>query len=374
MNRSEKFLKAHLEGERFEQHTIPLDLLRDLSAIEDLIVEAAKWQYLQDHPERVRVPKGFTDTVFLSLAAIESGSAVATINLVVKTEELFDQAELYFDRARESVLGAINAAEQSGPILEHLPDTLLNYFNRIGRGLRQREALVLGNTENIMRARLTPQVRKTLVFATDKTKQYSEDVTLRGYVPEADQEHRTFQLLLVGGRRIGADIDPAHESVVIRAFNHYREKMKISVQGVGVYDKANRLQRIETVDHVAELDPLDIAARIDELKLLTDGWLDGRGRALDSGGLDWIQELLETHLPDGLPLPYLYPTPEGGIQAEWSIGGTEVSLEFDLAQHIGEWHGYDPTTGAELVEVLNFNEPEAIGWVVQQLEKLQHET
>ena len=48
---------------------------------------------LQDHPERVRVPKGFTDTVFLSLAAIESGSAVATINLVVKTEELFDQAE-----------------------------------------------------------------------------------------------------------------------------------------------------------------------------------------------------------------------------------------------------------------------------------------
>ena len=184
----------------------------------------------------------------------------------------------------------------------------------------------------------------------------------------------TFQLLLVGGRRIGADIDPAHESVVIRAFNHYREKMKISVQGVGVYDKANRLQRIETVDHVAELDPLDIAARIDELKLLTDGWLDGRGWALDSGGLDWIQELLETHLPDDLPLPYLYPTPEGGIQAEWSIGGTEVSLEFDLAQHTGEWHGYDPTTGAELVEVLNFNEPEAIGWVVQRLEELQHET
>ena len=106
---------------------------------------------------------------------MESGSAITTINLVVKTKELFDQAELYFDRARESVLGAITAAEQSGPILEHLPDILLNYFNRIGRGLRQREALVLGDGEGVARARLTPPVRKTLVFATDKAKQYSED-------------------------------------------------------------------------------------------------------------------------------------------------------------------------------------------------------
>lgn len=374
MNRSEIFLRAHLEGKRFEQHAIPLDLLRDLSAIEDLIVEAARWRYLQDHPERVRVPKGFTDTVFLSLSAIEAGSAIATINLVVKTEELFDQAELYFDRARESVLGAISAAGQSGPILEHLPDTLLNYFNRIGRGLRQQEALVLGDGRGVARARLTPPVRKTLVFATDKAKQYSEDVALRGYVPEADQERRTFQLQLAGGRRIGADIDPAHESVVIRAFNHYRDNMKISVQGVGVYDKANRLQRIESVDHVAELDPLDIAARIDELKLLTDGWLDGRGRAPDLGGLDWARELLETHLPDHVQLPYLYPKPDGGIQAEWSVGGIEISLELDLTEQSGDWHEFDPTSGAEVTETLDFREPAAISWVVSRLEELQLET
>lgn len=373
MIRSETFLRAHLEGERFEQHAIPLDLLRDLSAIEDLIVEAAKWRYLQEHPERVRVPKGFTDTVFLSLSAVEPGSAVATINLVVKTQELFDQAELYFDQARESVLGAISAAEQSGPILEHLPDTLLNYFNRIGRGLRQREALVLGDGEGVPRARLTPPVRKTLVFATDKAKQYSEEVTLRGYVPEADQERRTFQLQLAGGGRIGADIDPAHESVVIRAFNHYRDGMKISVQGVAVYDKANRLQRIESVDHVAELDPLDLAARIDELKLLADGWLDGKGRAPDPGGLDWARELLETHLPDHVQLPHLYPTPDGGIQAEWSLRGTEISLELNLEEQSGDWHELDPTSGEEVTEALSFSEPEAISWVVSRIEELQHE-
>jgi len=374
MNRLESFLKAQLEGERFEHHAIPLDLLRDLSSIEDLVVEAAKWRYLQDHPDRLRVPKGFTDTVFLSLSAIESGSAVATINLVVKTEELFDQTERYFERARESVLGAIGAAEQSGRILDHLPDNLLNYFNRIGRSLREGEALVLGDRDGATRGRLTPPVRKSLVFASDTARQYSEDVTLRGSVPEVDQERRSFQLQLAGGRRIGADIDPAHESVVLRAFNNYRDNMKISMQGVGIYDKANRLQRIESVDHVAELDPLDVAARIDELKLLADGWLDGAGKAPDNGALDWVQGLFETRFPDHLQLPFLYPTPDGGIQAEWSIGTTEITFEIDLTEQTGDWHEYNCESEDEIVKALHFEESDAIAWVVHRIEESQRET
>lgn len=113
-----------------------------------------------------------------------------------------------------------------------------------------------------------------------------------------------------------------------------------------------------------EHDPLDIAARIDKLRLLTDGWLDGRGRAPDPGGLDWARELLETHLPDHEQLPYLYPTPDGAIQAEWSIGGTDISLELDLTKQSGDWHEYDSTSGAELTETLDFREPEAGAVVV----------
>ena len=123
-----------------------------------------------------------------------------------------------------------------------------------------------------------------------------------------------------------------------------------------------------------EHDPLDLAARIDELKLLADGWLDGRGRAPDPGGLDWARELLETHLPDQLQLPHLYPTPDGGIQAEWSLRGTEISLDLDLEEQSGDWHEFDPTSGAEITEALNFSEPEAISWVVSRIEELQHET
>jgi hypothetical protein len=123
-----------------------------------------------------------------------------------------------------------------------------------------------------------------------------------------------------------------------------------------------------------EHDALDIAAQIDELKLLTDGWLDGRGKAPDPGGLDWARELLETHLPDHVQLPHLYPTPDGGIQAEWNLHGIEISLELDLTERSGDWHEYDSTPGAEVTETLDFREPGAISWVVSRLEELQHET
>jgi len=374
MNRLETFLRAQLEGSRFEQHAIPLDLLRDLAAIEDLVIEVAKWRYLQEHSERGRVPKGFTDTVFLALSAIEPGSAIAGIDLVVNSDELFDQTELYFERARGSILGAINAAAHSENILEYLPDNLLGYFNRVGRGLRDKETLVLGDRDGTIQSRLTQPVRKKLVFASERARQYSEDVVLRGLVPEVDQERRTFQLQLAGGRRVGVDIEPAHEDIVLKSFNNYRENMKISMQGVGFYDKAGHLQRIESVDHIVELDPLDVAARIDELRLLTYGWLDGLGKAPEQSGLDWVQELFDMNYPDHIPLPFLYPTPEGGIQAEWSIHTTEISLEIHLNEKTGVWHEYNSNGEYEDEKLLKLEDQKEFIWVVNRIEQLQRET
>ena len=41
-----EFLSPRLVGNRFDQHSIPLEVLKDLAALEELIVEVAKWHYL----------------------------------------------------------------------------------------------------------------------------------------------------------------------------------------------------------------------------------------------------------------------------------------------------------------------------------------
>ena len=67
-----------------------------------------------------------------------------------------------------------------------------------------------------------------------------------------------------------------------------------------------------------------------ELSQLKGGWLNGKGRAIDRNALNALVKAFGKHFDHSLPLPYLYPTAEGGVQAEWTIGDCEISLEFAL--------------------------------------------
>lgn len=92
------------------------------------------------------------------------------------------------------------------------------------------------------------------------------------------------------------------------------------------------------------LEPNDLSSRLRELRNLQEGWLDGAGRAPTIVGLDWFEKAFEANYPDDLPQPYVYPTAEGGLQLEWSLGGHELSLEVDLDHHSGAWHSLDLQT------------------------------
>ena len=50
------FLRPKLVGKRFEDHSIPLELLGDLAVLEAMVIEVAKWRYLQDNPDRKLTP------------------------------------------------------------------------------------------------------------------------------------------------------------------------------------------------------------------------------------------------------------------------------------------------------------------------------
>lgn len=103
-----------------------------------------------------------------------------------------------------------------------------------------------------------------------------------------------------------------------------------------------------------------IATRFGELKALRDGWLDGDGKAPSHEGLDWLAGIIRSLYSDNLPPPYVYPTPEGGVQLEWSLDGREISLEVDLGSKTGEWHSFDLSTKDE--ELKRFDLATATGW------------
>jgi len=82
-----------------------------------------------------------------------------------------------------------------------------------------------------------------------------------------------------------------------------------------------------------------------ELLDLAPGWLDGEGLPPSRELLEQLGEWLELHQRKNGQQPRLYPTPEGGVEAEWRIGRLDLSIEFDPSSDTAEWHALDLDQG-----------------------------
>ena len=180
----------------------------------------------------------------------------------------------YFEQAQVEIVAAFDQAAHG--ITPALPNYLLSYFDRFGRSLRVNESIVF-DSEKQKPVSYTPVLRKRLVQLA-QVETWTEEVALRGRIPAINQDKLGFQLQL-----------------------------------------------------------RDVTLRLAALAELKPGWLDGKGQAPDPEHTQWLAAAFEENFDASLPLPYLYPTAEGGIQAEWSISDWEASLEIDL-----------PTKGANL--------------------------
>ncbi len=372
---SVEFWRPRLRGARFEDGEIPLQVLSDLTALREMVIDVAKWRYLSEHPDRQRSPRRFTDKIDLKLAGIGDGSAVPIINIAT-TDSILPGMELPHQRflmlAKDDIATAVAAASENGhaPANGYLPNRFLAYFNRIGRSLRDDEALELPRSNGSAPARLTKETRQRLLQRS-AILEFTQEVALRGTVPEADQDRMTFELQQIYGSKIAGPLPEQHRETIIAAFNGYKDNARILVQGIGRYDRQNRLSSVETVEQVTPLDPLDVPARLDELRAMQDGWLDGAGKAPSRDGLEWLSISFERHFPDDLPLPHVYPTPNGGVEAEWSLGAHSVIFEFHIDTHQGDWLRFSKEDDEdEDPRTLNLDESGDWEWFTGEIRRL----
>ena len=350
------FLKPRLVGRRFDGHAIPLEVLKDLACLDEIIKETAKWRFLKANPERKRIPRGFTQEVSLRITDIQPGSAIPHIVMVVASGLLLPVNQSYYEQARDQVIAAIDAAQHGESITDQLPESILPHFDSLGRSLGDEEAIEF-RPENASRpARLDKVVRRKLVLASSQAREVTEEVIWRGAIPEVDQERRSFELQVIGGSKIRGPIEPYHLASILEAFNGYQQNLRVAVRGIAKFNRHNRPQSLQTIEDITVLDANDVPARIDDLRNLKDGWLDGEGIAPTEENLSWFSTTFETHYPSDLQLPFVYPTAEGGLQLEWSISPLEISLEVNLGSKKAEWHSLDSLNGQDEEETLDLSQ------------------
>lgn len=348
-----EFLKPRLVGHRFEEHSIPVEVLKDWAAFEGLIVEAARWLYLEEYPKRRRTPRGFAQSFSLHLSKVEDGSAVAVLERPQMPGALVPDAfAIWFEKARDRVIDTIEAASTGQSVDGLLPKSLLAYFDQFGRSLRDDEQVEFTKESAQKKVVYDHRVRKTLVLKSAAV--YRTEESVRGAMSELNLENRTFTLKLIGGEKVTGYFSDELRDAAHGALGAYGESL-VMVEGAVVRDQSDNRKRIEEVSRIEPLDALDVPARLEGLGLLRDGWMDGEGVKPPTGGLSWLAKAWTEHWPEDAPLPYTYPTLSGGVQFEWSTQAISMSVEIDINSKAGTLLASRNVDGEVLQELaLNF--------------------
>jgi hypothetical protein len=346
------FSHPKFTGARFDAHTLPVDVARDLAAYETLIIELAKHLYLKDNPDRQRVPRGFAADFRLDIQRIDPGSAMPVLVLAAAGVLGLSGGERdHFERARDLIAECVAAPETALP--QDFPKELLGHFNQFGRSLREGEALELPLHSRTDSAKLTPEKRKRLVLAEGQV--YEREISLNGYIEEVDFAKSTFRLRLPESTTVTVPMaDSLHN--IVRTYSG-RPRHQINVIGIGAFDSSERLQKVISVASLDATQNYAMAARFDEITLLENGWFEGSGLAPNTDNLFRVSEKLIADYPDKLPLPQIVPKQDGNLLLEWQAEG-EPSLDIDLASSQASFHAF----GANGEDVERDFHLDAAGW------------
>ena len=376
-----EFLRLRFTGARFEGGAVPYDAIKDIAALQKMAVEVAKWQFREEHPKRRRLPNGFPKDTDWAISRIEDGSAVPIVSLTSRVRHSrFGDSRIphqdWLERARDIIFHAIDSYHNGHTRADyiHMPREYLGYFRRFGRSLRDGERLELSDPNGQATTFLTKNTRRRILATVPQTNTYMEDeVHLRGFIFEADQQKMSFQFQEENGARINIDFREDDRRIVMDALAGYTGHKAVEIHGVGVFNSEGEILCMESVDSIEMLDPLNISQQLDDLRAMRDGWLDGDGIAPPKDGLDWLQVQFQRYYPDSAPRPYIYPTFEGGVEIEWTIRPYEIGMTVDLSNRSGEWSRISMEDDAYDEQELNMNYHDAWAWIVGELRRLSRD-
>ena len=331
------FARLRFTGGRFEADGMPVEALAEVVAYRELIISLAKDIFRNSHPGRQRLPSAFADRIELRLRKIEDGSAIPVLERL-HSEVLPIPDE--FTEARNVIEDAIAAVAAGGPV----PAIFLNkapvLFGDFGRSLRHGEAIELLRERSDTGPRYTRDVWRRLVQRERSNSQ--DEVRDVGWVWEMDSNRMSCLIRLHSGppSPIPAIVDEIVFGPLRNAMEPNGQGPPVHISGLGVFDADRGLVRLVSIYDVTLIaNPADLVAldeRFRMLEGLQQGWLDGEGSAPTPASLRNARAVMTEFLRLDAPLPRLYPTPDGGVQAEWTSGDYELSVTFEPE---GEFHG-----------------------------------
>ncbi|HEV8537732.1 MAG TPA: hypothetical protein VGR15_02315 [Bacteroidota bacterium] len=232
------------KGGRFTDNGVDLDVLPDLVAYKNILVELAKELWKKKNPDRERLPWHFEESIMLKFYRIETGSAVVPIERVLEIE---DQQELWSDQRDElddavDLLGEVaSAAANDKPLPETFPNRILPFFETYGRTLREGEYFEYQVAGRAIVTRYNQIARARLAHDAEAT--YEDRIDLIGTVTMASIRKPRLGVTLQDGREIEANFKPEDEAIVLSALSEHNTA-KVRLEGRGIFRGDGTLLRV----------------------------------------------------------------------------------------------------------------------------------
>ncbi len=372
-------LQLRLTGARFENGQIPLEFLRDLAALGEAVREAAKESYLERNPERRRIPNGFAENVSPIIESIEPGSAVITVGFPAHPHRSMpvDQPT-YMEDAWDSIISELSDLQSENGIrnaLESSNQAWKTKLRRFGANLRDGESAVLMGS-NGREVNYDRRARRQYIRSRFPNQRYAEHTSFTGRVHAVNTGARTFEIILEDGTVVSAETPEEYRAEVREAWTAHDQghTLEVAVQGEVEYNAYEQPTAVKEITEISLLHPLDIDRQIDGLARLKAGWLDGDGEVLSEDGLLWLRGALQSKISfSDSTMPYLYPTEDGDVQAEWTIGEISADLNINLATHQATWGWSDLSTNAHGEREMNLDLETDWQWLSHTLQRMAHD-
>jgi len=91
-----------------------------------------------------------------------------------------------------------------------------------------------------------------------------------------------------------------------------------------------------------------VATRFEELAALNFDWDTYGAKPIDLDALREAQAFVEQLLQQPIPVPSIFPVPDGGMQLEWSAGALELELEFEPGAAVAVFVCDDHAAGQQI--------------------------
>lgn len=243
-------------GKRFDDHGLDIDVLPDLIAYKNILVETAKEIWRQKHPERDRLPRGFEESLAIKFYELGEGSTAVPLYREIELPPDLLPLEAQPDELDEAVLlvaKAVDAVTQDNALPSFFPKKVLPFFASYGNTLREDESFEILPELRDRPAIYTQQTRER--FREWAPQEYEDALNIIGEVRSADLDGLNFSIRTADGTKVGGKFLPAHEAYITEALSKH-EVVQLHVSGTGIYaTSTGTLKRITNVTSVVVHDP-----------------------------------------------------------------------------------------------------------------------